>query len=215
MTTLTDKHMDYERDCRQMFVGQKIYEVIYGEVKYYSDDEGNNVNPEPSYKTTFPDIDTLDHSIYFKIDNKTIYIFWDNTFISYGLLSKLIDFDETTNNYEQKWNVSDNEIWKPIIGQIITDFKIRWTETWSSNLDGTNKIFTTYPQTIELTTESRNTILICASEFCRNESDEVYSMMDNLLVTTNKKLAKTLKLIGHEELEPDKSKTTILRKIFG
>lgn len=73
--TLTDKHITYENDCRQIFVGQVIRAVIYGELKYYADEDGNNINPEPYYKTKYPDIDTLDHSIYFKTDNKTIYVF--------------------------------------------------------------------------------------------------------------------------------------------
>lgn len=73
--TLTDKHINYENDCRQMFVGQTIRAVIYGELKYYADEDGNNINPEPYYKTKYPDIDTLDHSIYLKTDQQTIYVF--------------------------------------------------------------------------------------------------------------------------------------------
>ncbi len=43
--TLTDKHITYENDCRQMFVGQTIRAVIYGEVKYFADEDGNNGLP--------------------------------------------------------------------------------------------------------------------------------------------------------------------------
>ena len=85
-----------------MFVGQTIRAVVYGELKYFSDEEGNNINPEPYYNTKYPDIDTLDYSIYFKTDGKTICVFWDNTFISYGLQSKQLDFTENTNDHEQK-----------------------------------------------------------------------------------------------------------------
>lgn len=126
--TITDEHIIYENNCRQMFVEQIIRAVIYGELKYYADEDGNNINPEPSYKTKYEEIDTLDHSIYFKTDDKTIYVFWDNTFICYGLLSKQLDLTETTNDYEQKWDVSNDTKWHEFIGQKITDFKILWRE---------------------------------------------------------------------------------------
>lgn len=192
--TLTDKHIIYENDCRQMFVGQTIRAVIYGELKYYTDEEGNNINPEPYYKTKYLDIDTLDYSIYLKTDNKTIYVFWDNTFICYGLQSKLLELTETTNTYEQKWDVSAELKWTNIIGQKIVDFKIVWKETWTSNLDGSNKVYTTYPQTFEIILENRKSIFVSASELKDNE-DEYYSRMDNLLVTTNLDLLKKLENI--------------------
>ncbi|MBD3750673.1 MAG: hypothetical protein IE931_14390 [Sphingobacteriales bacterium] len=193
--TLTDKHITYENDCRQMFVGQIILAVIYGELKYYADEDGNNINPKPYYKTKYPEIDTLDHSIYFKTDNKTIYVFWDNTFICYGLQSKQLDLTETTNDFEQKWDVSTDIKWLDFIGQKIVAFKIIWEETWTSNLDGSNKVYTTYPQTFEIITENGKTIILSASEFKREEENEIYSLMDNLLVTTNIDLARHLKLI--------------------
>src|SRR5690606_28106645 len=120
--TLTNKHIAYENDCRHMFVGQTICAVIYGEQKYFADEDGKNVNPEPYYKTKYPDVDTLDHSIYFKTGDKTIYVFWDNSFISYGLQSKQIDLIETINDYEQKWDVSEESKWLDFIGQNIVDF---------------------------------------------------------------------------------------------
>ena len=178
-----------------MFVAQAIRAVIYGELKYFADEDGKNINPEPSYKTKYSDIDTLDHSIYLKTDDKTIYVFWDNTFISYGLLSRQLDLTEATNDYEQKWDVSSEQKWLDIIGQKIVDFKIIWEETWTSNLDGSNKVYTTYPQTFEIKTENGKTIILSASEFKRDEENEIYSMMDNLLVTTNNELARQLKLI--------------------
>ena len=97
--TLTDKHITYEKECRQMFIGQTIRGVIYGEIKQFME------NPEPYYKTKNPEIDTLDFSIYFKTDNKTIYVFWDDTFICYGLQSKELDLTET-NDFEQKWDLT-------------------------------------------------------------------------------------------------------------
>ncbi len=193
--TLTDKHINYEIDCRQMFVGQTIRAVFYGGLKNIDDDEGNNINPVPDYKTKYPDIDTLDHSIYFKTDKKTVYVFWDNTFICYGLQSELVDLTEKTNTYEQKWDLSTEKKWTDIIGQKVVDFKILWEEIWTSNLDSSNKIYTTYPQTFEIKTENGKTIILSASEFNHDEEDEIYPLMDNILVTTNIDLARQLKLI--------------------
>lgn len=193
--TLTDKHITYENDCRQMFVGQTIRAVIYGELKYFTDKEGNNINPEPYYKTKYSDIDTLDHSIYFKTDSKTIYVFWDNTFFSYGLQSNQLDLTETTNDFEQKWDVSTDIKWLDLIGQNIIDFKIIWEQVWTSNLDGSNKVSAIYPQTFEIKTENGQTIILSAAEFKRDEENEIYPLSDNLLATTNVDLARQLKLI--------------------
>jgi hypothetical protein len=101
----------------------------------------------------------------------------------------------TTNDFEQKWDVSTDIKWLDFIGQKIVAFKIIWEETWTSNLDGSNKVYTTYPQTFEIKTENGRTIILSASEFKRDEENEIYPLMDNLLVTTNIDLARQLKLI--------------------
>lgn len=206
--TITNEHITYENDCRQMFVGQVIRAIIYGELKYYADEDGNNINPKPSYKTKYVEIETLDHSIYFKTEDKTIYVFWDNTFICYGLQSKQLNLTETTNDYEQKWDVSNDIKWHEFIGQKITDFKILWKETWTSNLDGSNKIYTTYPQTFEIIVENGKSIFVLASELKNNE-DEYYSQMDNLLVTTNIDLLKELENIEQQNIDKYNSKKSI------
>jgi hypothetical protein len=193
---LTEKHIAYENDCRQMFVGQTIRAVIYGELKYYEDEEGQNINPEPAYKTNFLDIDSLDYSIYFKMDQETIYVFWDNTFFCYGLQSGKLDFTEKTNDYEQKWDVSSDIKWVDFVGENIVDFKIIWEEICSSNLeDYSNKVYIVYPQTFEIKTEKGNTIIVAAAEFKGAEKNGIYPFSDNLLVTTNVDLARQLKLI--------------------
>ncbi|MFY8036292.1 MAG: hypothetical protein ACOVMQ_03940 [Cyclobacteriaceae bacterium] len=161
--TLADQYINYENNCRQIFVGQAIRAVIYGEIKYFAGEDGNNINPKPCYKTMYPDIDTLDHSIYFKTSIRSIHFFWDNTFISYGLQAAQIDLTENTNDFEQKWDVSTDIKWLDLIGQSIVDFKIIWKETWDSNLDGTNKVYTTYPQTFEIKMENGKTIIVSAA----------------------------------------------------
>lgn len=194
--TLTDEHVAYENDCRKMFIGETICGVIYGEINYCNFDDVNIiVSQKPSYMTKYPDIDTLDYSIYFKTNNKTVYVFWDSTFFSYGLLSKEIDFDETTNVYEQKWDVSTDEKWIKVIGNKIVDFKMIWEEVSTSNMDGSNKKYFAYPQTFILSIENGITIILSASEFKESKQDKIYGMSDNLLVTTNFDLAKELKMI--------------------
>ncbi|KFF04600.1 hypothetical protein [Flavobacterium reichenbachii] len=192
--TLTDKHIIYENDCRKMFVGQTILGIIYGEIKYYFEDINYN-DTEPSYLTSYPDIDSLDHSVYFKTNNKTIYVFWDSTFFSYGLSSKEIDLIETPNDYEQKWDVSNEEKWITVIGQKIVDFKIEWEQVSTANMNGTNKKYYICPQTFTLKTENGTIIILSASEFKNSEQNTIFGMTDNLLVTTNTALAKQLKII--------------------
>ena len=193
--TLTDKHITYENDCRQMFVGKIIRAVIYGEIKYFTDKNGNNVNPKPCFETKYPDVDTLDYSIYFKTDEKNIYVFWDNTFVCYGIKSQIVDLTTKINDYEQKWDVSTEKKWEDLIGKQIIDFKILWEETWCSNIDGSNKVYYIYPQTFEITISNKKKIIISACEFSSDEKQEINSQMDNLLVTTNIDLAKNIKLI--------------------
>ena len=178
-----------------MFVGQTIRAIIYGELKYFTDEDGNNINPKPFYKTKYSDIDSLDHSIYFKTDKKTIYVSWDNTFISYGLKSSQVELTEQTNDYEQKWDVSLENKWTDIIDQKIVDFNIIWGNTCIDDIDGSNMANTIYPQTFEIITENQNTIILSASEFINDEENEVYPLMDNLLVTTNADLAKQFKIL--------------------
>lgn len=188
---LTDEHIVYENNCNKMFVGEIIQGIIYGEIQY---EDEKSLTLEPSYGTKYSDIDTLDHSIYFKTINKIICVFWDNTFFSYGLLSKEIDLDKPFNNYEQKWDVSNQEKWINLIGQKIVDFKINWEEVSSSNMNVANRKYYTYPQTFLLQTENGTTIILSASEFKGSEQNKVYGMSDNLLVTTNLTLAKKLKI---------------------
>lgn len=181
---LTDVHIAYESNCRNHFVGQKICGIIYAEIKSFAD------VPEPGYNTHYPDLDTLDHSFYIQTEQQTIYIFWDNSFVSYGLQSKQIDPVETTNQYEQKWNVSVDPKWVNLIGQTIHSIEIVWYELQSSD---SNHYF--YPQTFEIKTDSGATIILSAAELDISEENKVFLFTDNLLVTTNRDLAKQLKLV--------------------
>ena len=196
-----------------MFVGQIIRAVIYGELKYFADEGGNAMSSEPQYSTKYSDIDTLDHSIYFKTDGKTVYVSWDNTFTCYGLLSKQLDFTETTNSYEQKWDVSSETKWQHFIGQKIVGFKILWETTWISNTYRFNKIYTTYPQTFKIIVENGKSFFITACEL-KDADDEYYSQMDNLLVTPNLDLLEKLENTQQLKINKYNSEKSIWRKIF-
>ena len=152
---LTEQHINFELDARLMFIGQTIRGVVYGELEYI-DEEGNNVDPEPYFKTKYPDLDTLDYSVYFKTDIKTIYVTWDNAFVSYGLSSKYKDLNDNSGTYVQKWDVSNEPKWRDLVGQKIVDFNVYWSEIWTSNPDGNYKISTPYPQSFIITTEGKN-----------------------------------------------------------
>ena len=178
-----------------MFVGQTIRGVIYGEVRYFSNEEANSISPKPYYKSRYKDIDTLDHSVYFKTDHKTIYVFWDNTFKSYGLLSKQIDLNDSTNDYEQKWDVSLEPKWISIIGQKVVGFNIIWEDTATEFPDGLSNVYTSYPQTFKILLENGESIILSAAEFNHNDENEICPSSDNLLITTNVDLAKQLNLI--------------------
>lgn len=192
---LTEKHIDYENTCRKMLVGKTISGVIYGEVKYTEDINGNSFKTKPNYKTKFPDIDTLDFSIYLLTEEKTVYFFWDNTFFSYGINSKEIDFTNKTNEYEQQWDVTLNDNWRAFIGCQIVDFEIFWDNVCISDLDGTNKECFIYPQTFSIRLDNGYSIIISAAEFDHSKKDILFKLQDNLLVTTNIDLAIQLDII--------------------
>ncbi|MFD1468586.1 hypothetical protein ACFQ48_10155 [Hymenobacter caeli] len=168
-------------------------------------EEGDNINPGPCYETKYPDVDTLDHSIYFKTDRETIFIYWESTFCSYGVISKLIDFTENTNTYEQKWDVSEETKWTDIVGQKIVDFKIDWKETGILDLNRNYHFVTLYPQIFQIKFGNEKMIYITASELKKGE-DEYHSMMDNLLVISN--INTLIKLESIERIQIEESKNS-------
>ncbi|QSW89081.1 hypothetical protein J0383_22955 [Flavobacterium endoglycinae] len=180
---LSEKHIDFENYNRTIFLRETIEGIIYGEIKFVFE-EGNA--EEPTYSTKYPEIDTLDYSIYFKTQNKTIYVFWDSKFYCYGLRAKEIDLEETPNDYEQKWDVSNTEMWINLLGKKIVDFNIVWEEVPPKTI---------YPQAFILKLEDESSIILSASEFKDVHQEKAYGMSDNLLVSTNLELGKELKLI--------------------
>lgn len=67
---LSQDHIDFESNLIRM-VGQKLLSVEYLEINYKEE------NPQPSYKTRFNEIDTVDFSIIFRTDKDKIEFYWD------------------------------------------------------------------------------------------------------------------------------------------
>ena len=210
---LSPEQIRFEDKCRSIFLGQTIRVVLYGELKYFMDIDGKNINPIPSYKTKYSAIDSLDYSIYFKTDDGCIYITWDATFFSYGLIAEQINFTQAINDYEQRWDVSADGMWATVIGQRINNFNIGWERTWEYFNTEKKRKYQLYPQTFEIGLESGEFIVISASEL-KNSETEYSSMMDNLLVTKDKKLLDVLVAIEKKAIRR-LGLRSIWRRLFG
>jgi hypothetical protein len=189
------EHIDFEKARRGMFVGCVIRKVIYGEARLSCDEE-ELPRVEPTYKTKYADVDTLDYSIYFETDKWTIYVYWDNSFLPYGLSSQIIGLTEETNTYEQRWDVSKEPKWKDIIGHEIVDLKIDWQEGGRWDPAKGNYASDSYPQSFQLILANNSRVVLCASEIVAGSEDKVDRLTDNILVTTNLMLAKELNLVS-------------------
>ena len=185
--TLGKEHIEYENYCRQL-IGLTILSVEYSEVKY------SETNPTPWYKTQFTGLDSVDNSIAFRTsDDKRFEIFWDGKFFQYGIGVKL---DEPQDfSAFQKWDVTNNELWKKYIGTKITDVKLTWEKvTTTEQKTGKTEHFL-YPQDIKISFSNDKSIFISAAGFLNEGDSEVYGMLDNLTVTDNEELARQVKMI--------------------
>jgi hypothetical protein len=186
--TLDKEHIDYENYCRQL-IGLTIASVEYSEVKY------SETDPKPWYKTQFADLDSVDNSItLITADNKKIEIYWDGKFFQYGIGVK-IDGDLNFSAF-QKWNVSNNDLWKKYIGTKITDVKLTWEMVTTTEEKPLKTYHFIYPQDIKISFSNGKSIFISASGFLNPGDNEVFGMLDNLTVTDNEILARQVKMIA-------------------
>jgi hypothetical protein len=120
--TYSDNHKDFESKCQQL-IGWTVQKVQYAEIDYYQD------NPQPCYKTLYPEIDTVDFSVILSTssDNEAEF-FWDDEFYSYGVGVKINEKSVFNNN--RKWDVSEDTLCRECIGQKIVEVMIYWDETW-------------------------------------------------------------------------------------
>jgi hypothetical protein len=172
---LNDSQIDYVNKCKQI-IGQTITKVEYAEIPYH---KFNGQFPSPYYETHLKNVDTIDFSIYFQTKtNDIIEIYWDDLFFQYGLSIKI---NQASNSEFQKWDVSENELWKELLGTKILNLDIKWEKVMQWNEIRSKEFI--YPQDYTLTFPNNKKIFIGAAGFLSGEKQKVFGMMDNLIVT--------------------------------
>ena len=184
--TLTQEHLDFEKFSRQL-IGLTVLKVEYSEIIY------EQTNPIPYYPTQFKNLDSVDFSIFLHTDkDKLVEIYWDGKFFQFGIGIKINEPSDFSGNI--KWDVSSNDLWKHFIGTTISDIHITW-ETVTTTEEKSGKIESfIYPQDIKITFSNDKNIFISAAGFLNQGNEEVYGMLDNLIVTDNEELARQIKI---------------------
>lgn len=185
---LTQEHLDFEKFSRQL-IGLTILKVEYSEIIYES------TNPQPNYQTQFPNLDSIDFSIFLHTDkDKLVEIYWDGKFYQFGIGIKINEPSAFSGNI--KWDVSGNDLWQKFIGTTISEININW-ETVTTREENTGKTESfVYPQYIKITFSNDKNIFISAAGFLDQGDKEVYGMFDNLTVTDDEELARQVKMIN-------------------
>jgi hypothetical protein len=185
---LTQEHLDFEKFSRQL-IGLTILKVEYSEIIY------EPTNPKPYYLTQFPNLDSVDFSIFLHTDkDKLVEIYWDGNFFQFGIGIKINKPSDFSGNI--KWDVSVNDLWKQFIGTTISDVHINW-KTVTTREEKTDKTESfVYPQDVKITFSNDKKVFISASGFLDQGDKEVYGMLDNLTVTNNEELARQVKMIN-------------------
>lgn len=184
---LSQKHKDFEMLCQQL-VGLNIVKIEYSEINY------NPLKPIPNYLTNYTNVHSIDYSVFLHTQqNSLVEIFWSGEFFQFGIgikINEKSNFSETI-----IWEVSELVIWRNFIGQIISSIEIEWEEI--SIKDENNKIIDNYvyPQNINITFLNSKKIFVSASGFISQDDEQVFGMLDNLIVTDKEELAKKLKII--------------------
>ena len=186
--TLTPEHIDFENFSRKL-IGLKIIKVEYSEISYDLE------NSKPYYPTKFKNLDSVDFSIFLHTTNGSLVeIYWDDKFFQYGIGIKVNGHSDFPDYII--WNVSDNELWRQIIGTRIYDIQINWEAvTTKDEKTGMTESYN-YPQDIKITFSNDKNIFISASGFLEPDDNEVYGMLDNLTVTDNEELARQVNMIN-------------------
>ncbi len=151
---LTKEHIAFEIFCKQL-IGLTITKVEYSEI------DTKPKNPKPYYPTQFQNLHSVDFSIFlYTTKNKSIEIYWDGKFYQYGIgikLNEQSDFPDFI-----KWDVSENELWKTIIGKTISDLQITWETVTTIEAKTMKAIAFIYPQYIKITFANGKNIFISA-----------------------------------------------------
>lgn len=205
--TLSKIHNDFESKCQQI-IGWTVQKVQYAEIDYFQD------NPQPCYKTVYPEIDTVDFSVIISAsDENEIEFFWHDEFYSYGVGVKVNE--KSVFNGNRKWDVSQEKMWRDYIGQKIVDVMIYWDQTWIETHQTGIRNYYTYPLALGLIFSSGNKIIISAGEFKDKSFETAYSGMDNLLVTSSEELALKTQMIFPDDAIDEKGNLSFWKRLFG
>ena len=184
--TLTKKHLEFEASCRQI-IGLTICKVEYAELPV----ESTNSTPFFWYPTRFPNLHSVDFSIYLHAETGQIAeIFWGAQFYQYDLcleLSASSINQPADNSFRRTVDVSGSDLWANFIGTRITDMKIHWESFRMTEI-------IVYPQDFQLTFSNNHTVFISLADLHQGD-DEVSKGSDNLMVTDNEELARQVKMI--------------------
>jgi len=185
--TLTPEHLDFEKFSRQI-IGLTVLKVEYSEIDY------EPTKSKPYYPTQFKNLDSVDFSIFLHTDkDRLLEFYWDGKFYQYGIGIKI---NETSNfSGHIKWDVSGSDLWKKFIGTTITDINISWEQVMTKEEKSGKTESFVYPQHIKISFSNEKKIFISAAGFLNESDNEVYGMLDNLIVTDNEELAREVKMI--------------------
>ncbi|MCC3159389.1 hypothetical protein LJ737_19260 [Hymenobacter sp. 15J16-1T3B] len=184
---------DFENYCRRVLIGRKITKVLYGEVNYAFCEELPD-EPIRYYHTDFEELHSLDFSIAFMNEDKLIYITWDGTFYQYGLYPFVLAKTEYEAKREQCWDVTEEPMWQPCIGHSIANLEIVWEDIYDVGHTGHKLHIAICPYAFCLKLSNETQVFVSAAEL-RSDGIEAYGLADNLLVTTNERLAKQINMI--------------------
>jgi len=177
---LNENHINFEKKFIEL-VGLTLDSVEYAEIIYDSE------NPMPFYNTEFDLIHSIDFSIsLYTSSGERVEIYWDDTFFQYGIGMRINEKSNLTQF--QKWNVTDTNVWQDHIGEKITDVKLYWETIISDDEE------IVYPQSLKISFTNDKKMFISAAQFLDN-SDKVFGISDNLVVTNNEFLAKHIDII--------------------
>ena len=184
--TLSKKHLEFEASCRQI-IGLTICKVEYAELPV----ESTNSTPFFWYPTRFPNLHSVDFSIYLHAETGQIAdIFWGAQFYQYDLclqLSASSINQPADNSFRRTVDVSRSDLWAKFIGTRITDIRIHWESFRMTEI-------IVYPQDFQLTFSNNHTVFISLAQLHQGH-DEVSKGSDNLMVTDNEELARQVKMI--------------------
>ena len=185
MERLYSRMDELEAQASRLF-GERIVGVDYTELKY----EGAT----PKYFTRFPEIHSIDFSIGLVTSSGLRFeLGWDGSFYQYGL--SVVEASASSLSKGRTWNLTDSDLWKSALGSSITNVHLVWEDIVVKGPKWFQKSKYRYPQDLVLTFENRARIAVSAAEFLNESDEEVFGMMDNLLVTNDLVLAENVGIL--------------------